>query len=83
LAGEAVLLAHNQQFTTLPSDLPLREQMQAVMDTPEIKVTLCPVSAKRYGLAEEQVVHPRFEFKCLAKVLREVSEGTAELIYLG
>lgn len=83
LAGEAVLFAHNQQFATLPSDSPLREHIQAVMDTPEIRVTLCPISAKRHGLPEEDVVHLRFEFKYLAKVLREVSEGTAEFIYIG
>jgi len=83
LAGEAVLLAHIKQFAALPSDSPLRQHMQAVMDTPEIKVTLCPVSAKRHGLSEEQVIHRRFEFKYLAKVLREVSEGTAEFIYIG
>ena len=83
LAGEAVLFTHNQHFSKLPSDSPLREHMQAVMDTPEIMVTLCPVSAKRHGLPEAEVVHPRFEFKYLAKVLREVSEGKSEFIYIG
>jgi hypothetical protein len=57
--------------------------MQAVMDTPEIQVTLCPESARRHGLLEEDLVHPGFEFKYLAKVLREVSEGAAEFICLG
>jgi sulfur relay (sulfurtransferase) complex TusBCD TusD component (DsrE family) len=83
LAGEAVLFARTQEFAALPSDSPLREHMQAVMDTPEIKVTLCPVSAQRHVLTKEHLVHPRFEFKYLAKVLREVSEGSAEFIYLG
>lgn len=83
LAGEAVLFARTHEFAALPSDSPLREQMRAVLDTPEIPLTLCPVSAQRHGLTEEQLVHPRFEFKYLAKVLREVSEGSAEFIYIG
>lgn len=83
LAGEAVLFAHSRQFVALPADSPLREHMQAVMDTPGIGVTLCPVSAKRHGLPEGEVIHPRFEFKYLAKVLLEVSEGKSEFIYIG
>ena len=83
LASEAVLLAHRDHFAALASDSPLYEHMNAVLNTPEIVVSLCPVSAENHGLPTDQIAHPRFTFKLLAKVLREVSLGQAELIYLG
>ena len=83
LAGEAVLLAHRENFSSLAVDSRLYEHMNAVLNTPEIVVSLCPVSAQNHGLPTDQIAHPRFTFKPLGKVLREVSLGQAELIYLG
>lgn len=83
LAGEAVLLAQRENFAAMASDSHLYEHMNAVLNTPEITVSLCPVSAQQHGLPTDQLAHPGFSFKYLAKVLREVSEGEAELIYLG
>ena len=82
LAGEAVLLAREGALASVgyPS---LKEHLVAVLDEPEILVSVCPVSASRYDLQAEQVVHPKLFFKPLAQVLRELSEGRAELIYLG
>ncbi len=82
LTGEAVLLLRDDVYPTIEYPK-LKQHMQAVLDVPEILVSLCPVSAERLGLGLDQVVHPKIFFKPLAKVLREVSEGQAELIYIG
>jgi sulfur relay (sulfurtransferase) complex TusBCD TusD component (DsrE family) len=82
LTGEAVLLATRDGYAAI--EYPnLKQHMQDVLDASEVLVSLCPVSAERLGVKTEHLVHPKLFFKPLGKVLREVSEGQAELIYIG
>ena len=82
LADDAVLAADPAYVATVPGGDVLRNRMDTGLNS-GVEVSVCPRSAERYGVNNEQIAAIGALPRPLSDILVDVAEGRSVLVHLG